>query len=309
MTTLIDRYIFTVLRRVPERQRPDIDRELRASIADAVEARLGAGEPEAAAVEDSLRELGDPRRLADGYADRPQYLIGPEMFPVWRRLLTVLFSTVLPLVVVVTIVVQVLERGPIVGEAISTAITVAAHLAFWTTATFAILERTGVPAPTLKQRPWTPDDLPWYEPGFLTAAQLAGNLVWPVLLLVALLLQHFAFHAPVLNPENWTFWWPYLAVVLSLECVYVVWVFRRGAWSHTVTAVNATLAVLSAGPIIGLLLTDRWFNPGFLHGKASSSTWLNWTLATTVAVIAVIDVADTAIKAERARRARAQAYM
>ncbi|MEV7630026.1 permease prefix domain 1-containing protein [Actinoplanes sp. NPDC089786] len=313
MTTLIDRYVFTVLRRVPERQRPDIDRELRASIADAVEARVEAGETADAATEATLRELGDPDRLADGYADRPQYLIGPELFPVWRRLITLFFATVLPIVVVVSVVVQVLDEatfGDVIGTAVSAAITTAAHLAFWTTGVFALLERTGVDKLPLKTG-WTLDDLPKYEPGFLTSGQLAANLVWPVLLIVGLVLQPFAFtEVPVLDPAGWSFWWPYLIVILLLECVYALWLFRRGAWTHTVTAVNALLALLSAGPLIWLLASERFFNPEFITRLDSSSpnplNWLTWTVIASVAFTAIFDVVDTAIKAERARRGLAK---
>ena len=47
MTSLVDRYVYTALRRVPQQQRSDIDRELRASIHDAVDARVQSGEPDA----------------------------------------------------------------------------------------------------------------------------------------------------------------------------------------------------------------------------------------------------------------------
>ena len=86
MTSLVDRYVYTALRRVPEQQRADIDRELRASIEDAVDARVDAGEEHDAAVTATLTELGDPDRLADSYAGRPGYLIGPALFTPWRRL-------------------------------------------------------------------------------------------------------------------------------------------------------------------------------------------------------------------------------
>jgi len=42
-TTLTDRYVNEALRRLPAERRPDIERELRASIADAVDDRLHAG--------------------------------------------------------------------------------------------------------------------------------------------------------------------------------------------------------------------------------------------------------------------------
>jgi hypothetical protein len=309
MTSLIDRYVLTALRRVPERQRADIDRELRASIEDAVDARVDAGQTRDAAVEQTLLELGDPDRLADGYADRPQHLIGPDLFPAWRRLVLLLLSVVLPIVVTVAVLAELLDEpavGPAIGAAVSATLTVAVHLVFWTTAVFAVLERTGAAEAALR-RPWTLDDLPSYEPGFLTRGQLAANLVWPVLLIVALVLQQFTFSdVPVLDPGNWSFWWPYLIVVLLLECGYTVWLYRRGAWSHTVTAVNAVLQVLFAAPVVWLLATDRFFNPEFVAGldwgSVDALDWLTVTAAVVVLTAAVWDVVEVGVRGERARR-------
>ncbi|MFD0597537.1 permease prefix domain 1-containing protein [Catellatospora coxensis] len=71
MTTLTDRYVDATLRRLPGRQRADIEKELRTAIADAVDDRVEAGDEPAAAEIEVLTGLGDPARLAAGYADRP----------------------------------------------------------------------------------------------------------------------------------------------------------------------------------------------------------------------------------------------
>lgn len=314
MTSLIDRYVYTVLRRVPERQRTDIDRELRTSIEDAVEARVENGEPRDAAIEQTLVELGDPDRLADGYADRALYLIGPELYPAWRRLLMMLLSIVLPAVVAVTTVIQLLDDpaiGPVIGGAVSTAITVGTHMAFWVTLIFAILERSGVGRTELRGlpgRPWTPDDLPRYELGFLTPSQLVAGLLWPVLLITALILQQFTFtDVPVLDPDNWTSWWPYFMVVLALEGVYAVWLYRSGAWTHAATVANAVLAVLFTVPLVWLLAEERFFNPEWIAtlDRGSDTDPLSWLtgMVIGIAVIgAIYDVIDVGIRAERARR-------
>ncbi|WP_433790627.1 permease prefix domain 1-containing protein [Actinoplanes sp. CA-252034] len=315
MTTLIDRYVFTVLRRVPEQQRSDIERELRTSIDDAVDARVGAGVVHGTAVEQTLIELGDPDRLADGYADRPRYLIGPAVYPAWKRLITMLLSVVLPVVVLLTVVVRVLGDatfGEVVGSAVTTILTVGAHMTFWSTLTFALLERGGVTRAGLPRREWTLDDLPRYEPGFLTAAQLWSMVIWPVLVITALVLQQFTFTTePVLDPANWSFWWPYLIVVLILEALYVVWLSRRGAWSRTVTLVNAALAVLSAGPIVWLAATDRFFNPAWLAtlnwGDAEPLNWLTGMVIVIAVVGALFDIVEVAVRAERSRRGLATA--
>src|SRR5690606_4735895 len=88
--TLTDRYVAATLRSIPANSREDIERELRASIGDAIDAKVEAGsEPEAAEAA-VLTDLGDPDRLAAGLTDRPLSLIGPELFLTWWRLLRVL---------------------------------------------------------------------------------------------------------------------------------------------------------------------------------------------------------------------------
>src|SRR3546814_3153315 len=72
MTTspsLTDRYVAAVLRALPEDKRADIEKELRTSIADAIDARTETGEPAAEAERAVLQELGDPARLAAGRSE------------------------------------------------------------------------------------------------------------------------------------------------------------------------------------------------------------------------------------------------
>jgi hypothetical protein len=309
MTSLVDRYVYTALRRVPERQRADIDRELRASIEDAVDARVEAGKSREAAVESTLLELGDPDRLADQYANRPNYLIGPELFPAWRRLMTLMFTVVLPILVGVNVVTQLIddpEIGKVIGGAVGTILTAGVHLAFWTTLVFVILEYTGTGKAELRTT-WTLKDLPTYERSQQSLTDLAAALVWPVVLIAALVVQQFTLSdVPVLNPALWSFWWPYLIVVLLLEGAYAIWVYRLGTYTRTVAAVNAVLSLLSAGPLVWLLATDRFFNPDFnSFVEVDSSNSKQWVTAITITVVVLVslwDVIDVIRRAERTRR-------
>lgn len=312
MTSLVDRYVHTALRRVPDAQRADIDRELRASIADAVDARVESGEPADAAVERTLLELGDPDRLADRYADRAGHLIGPELFPAWRRLMKMMVTVVLPIVVGVAVAVRVADDpgiGPIIGTAVSAILTAGVHLAFWTTAAFVVIERTGAGKAQLRTT-WSLDDLPAYEPGRQNLTQLAAGVVWPVVLIAALVLQQFTFtDEPVLEPANWSFWWPYLIGVLLLEIAYAVWVHRLGVVTRAAAVVNAVVSLAAAVPLVWLLATDRFLNPGFTPFAeatgAGEPQWSTWATGIAIAVIVVTtgwDVIDVTLRAERARR-------
>ena len=100
MSTLTDRYVWGVVRTVPVAQRADLEPEIRALVADAVEARLADGTPSDAAERAALTELGDPEILAARYTDRAMILIGPRYYPDWKRLLTLLLSIVVPIAIV-----------------------------------------------------------------------------------------------------------------------------------------------------------------------------------------------------------------
>src|SRR5258708_33845857 len=81
-----ERYLATVLRSIPEPKRTDVERELRSSIEDAIEERLAAGHDASTAERVVLEALGDPSALAAASPGQPNYLIGPELFPLYPRL-------------------------------------------------------------------------------------------------------------------------------------------------------------------------------------------------------------------------------
>lgn len=78
-----------------------------------------------------------------------------------------LLTVVLPIVVIVLAVIHALADpnvGRIVGTSIGLTLTIAAHMFFWTTGVFVLMERTGVGKEDLSYGEWTPKDLPKYEP-------------------------------------------------------------------------------------------------------------------------------------------------
>jgi hypothetical protein len=312
MTSLIDRYVFTAVRRVPQEQRAEIDRELRASIEDAIESKMEAGATRDEAVDAALRELGNPSRLADHYAGRRNYLIGPELYPGWRILLKLLLTAVLPIVVVVSVVVQLFEDpSKAVSEGFSTLFSVGINLVFWVTLVFALIERAGIrDLPTAglvglrTNRSWTPNDLPKYEPRAMTLSQLATELSWLAVLIAALVLQQFTFtDQPLLDPAGWHLWWPLLIVAFLFRATFYVVVYRQAAWTRAAVLGNTAAALLWAVPTIWLLAANRFFNPAF-HGLAHSDVkhWVTVSVIITVALITAWDTVEATRRALAARR-------
>jgi hypothetical protein len=317
MPSLTDRYVFTVLRQIPEPQRADLEKELRSSIADLIDAHRDGGASAADAEDTALRELGDPDRFAASVTNRPQHLIGPATYPSWIRLLKLLLALIVPIAAVVHALILVATGsgiGDVIAGLITTALGVSAQIAFWVTLVFVILERSGAAQTTAWQPKWTPDQLPEYAHDRRSTGDLAAELVWIGILAAAILGQQFWSFAviqgdrvPVLAPAEWSFWWPYILVVLALEAAFAIWIWRRDGWTWFAASLNVVLGLAAAVPLIWLALEQRFFNPGFFEA-------LNWTpnefgvtdviTAATIALILFILVWDSVQGILKARRSQ-----
>jgi hypothetical protein len=301
MTDLTERYVSATLRSIPEGQRADIEAELRASIDDAIEARLAGGAAHDEAERRVLLDLGDPDRLASGYSGRPGHLIGPELFFDYKRLLAVLLVTVVPIVAAVVFVVTLLAEdgiGAAFGSAIGTALTVALHIFFWVTLVFAILERSdgasSVAAWDLSKLPPIPSRRS------VSLAETIATLVFLTLTITVLLISRSfsPFTAadgtplPLFNPELWSFWMPFLIGVLILELVFELVKYRVGHWTWTLAWMNLGLNLLFSAPAVYLLMSEQLFNPEFFDslgldlGTSSDSPLVLITVAVIVGIAA-----------------------
>jgi hypothetical protein len=305
MTALTDRYVSAVLRAVPRPQRADLEPEIRALVADAIEARSGEPAPNAEAAERAaLAELGDPRVLAGRYSEQPQYLIGPTWFAEWKRLLTLLLPIIVPIVTAVVLTANLLSgntAGQAITAGIGTAVTVTLQILFWVTLTFAIIERAAGHE-SIKIKPWTVDDLPELpDDGRISIVDAIATVIANVVVVVGILWvqlqppividgQPF----PLFDPALWSFWLPYFIVVSLLEIGFTIALYMRGRWTWTFATINAALGAASAIPIVWLLLNDLLFNPALVAavGDAADGTWLEVTGIVTGVTVVVIVASD-----------------
>ncbi|MFI7542740.1 permease prefix domain 1-containing protein [Actinoplanes sp. NPDC049599] len=295
MSNLTDRYVQSTLRRLPARQRPDIERELRASIADDVDDRIEAGgDPDSAEVE-ALTHLGDPARLAAGYADRPLQLIGPAVYLDYTRMLSTLLAAVVPVVAAVVAFLGAVDEEPwltVAGDSLGAAVTTAVHIAVWTTVVYALIERS----PTVRltaDRPWTPDALP--EPPSRRARW--GELVAETVVLVfvtTFLLLSPGFLSPWLYDTG--FVWVFIALgVASLATSFVRYYVR---WSLPVALAGSAVSAAGAATLAWAAATDHLLEPG-PDWPAGTTTWVTAGLIALAAWSLLQAVADTFTHARR----------
>jgi hypothetical protein len=310
---LIDRYIAEVGRHLPEKDRADIEAEIRSMIEDMLEERSRqTGKPvDDTLIVEVLEELSDPHLLASKYAPPKRYLIGPDWYEGYLKILQRILFTALPIVAVVRFILT-LTNDPLdlidaVGEAIGSAFSVGTQILFWVTLTFVILERSGEKPddlPKSDSRRWTVDQLPALPrrrqisvvETVMNLAVLLFLLIWIALPTTLDLLQGTPASVPFLHPNLWNFWLPVFFVIMGLTLIHEVFKLKIGNWTPALTVTNVILCLISIIYIAALVITQEIVNPAFLAMLDSSLEFAKlrevarWSIDISAAVIAGIYV-------------------
>ena len=302
-TTLTDRYIAAAMQSLPEQQRTEVSRELRAAIMDAIDARLAQGQDHASAEASALTELGDPERLAASFSDRKLFLIGPDVFLTYWRILKQLLLFLVPPLAGLVFLGNLSEGELSLGEAIGIVVTIAVHVAFWTTLAFALAERYAVDK-VRNMRAWSLDKLPDMSPRPISNSDVVGGIassIGTIALMVIQTRRSFATNegedVQVLNPDLWSFWLPAIIVVLLCFIALEFVKFRVGHWTLTIAVANLILNAALGIPIVWLALNDRLINPELYVAVnwpegAGSNGPLAVSIAVSVGLICLWDIVE-----------------
>lgn len=297
--SLTDRYVHAVTRELPQDSRDEVGRELRATVADMVEARADLDPTQAE--REALVELGDPVRLAGSYRGRPRQLIGPELYPRWREVLLQLLAIVPLIAAMVAVTVELASGEPdnIVGGAISAAFVAAVQVAFWTTLGFAIAEHHEARDP---YGPWTPERLPEEESTSESRFEAAFELVIYMSAILLAFVDRPAFPiggelTPVVTEQAWAWRW---LVVAPLAGFAVFTVLKLAVRRWTLAMAHAQ-AVLELALVIGL--AALFLGIGVWTDAAESVLWDGTPIAIVV-IVGALGAWETAQGYRRVQRQR-----
>jgi len=293
---LINRYVHEVGEHLPERMREDVETELRSLLMDAVEARAReASRP----VDDEitsrvLREFGRPEDVARRYAPEAEYLIGPRLFPTYKRVATlvgIVFGALFLASVVLGILrtVQNPESGfapaPLLGGAWDLLKSLLFNLALLTLA-FAVAERV-LMRRELAGKEWDPSKL--LAIASPERISLVGRVIQIYLIILVAALFNFypqwvgfavvnrgiALHS-ILLPE-FARYLPALNILFAAAIAYNLWTLRVGRQTPATRWGELALGLLGAG-VLALIITGP---PVFRYDtpvKQALSLWLLLTL-------------------------------
>ena len=164
---LIERYVYDVARRLPEKDREDVKKELRANIYDMLP--QGAGEDD---VKKVLYELGSPVSLAEKYRTHPRYLISPAYFDEYIHALKWILPLVGVLVMLIGFAVGAFDAAKsgstnvpfiisgVISQGVSMGVSAAFQALVWTTIGFAIAEHSGEKKKKAGEHGWKVEELP-----------------------------------------------------------------------------------------------------------------------------------------------------
>lgn len=142
----VDRYIYAVVKYLPEKDRAEITEELRANISD----MLG-DDPSEENIVRILEEMGSPFKLALSYMSSEHFIIGPKVYHLYLEVLKIVAVAAVIIGIItftlelITEVGDIASLGGIIGIIVSgftTIFSVLVGLIFWVTVIFVIIERT-----------------------------------------------------------------------------------------------------------------------------------------------------------------------
>lgn len=264
---MIEKYLYDVVRRLPEKQREDIEQELRSLIEDMIEARMEeTGESREESMQAVLNELGNPAKLARSYRGENACLIGGEYYDSYCFVLKVVLSCagvgILISALVSSIVQLVQAQTPMEDiwlenmASIGNIPMVLVQIFGIITIIYAVMERKHVKM--TKETVWTLDKLPEipYKKAVISRGDSTVELVFNVLLFVLFLfapqllgawmkIDGVTVAVPVFNLSIWGQILPFFLICIAAGFVDALVKLVSGRYCYTVMAVNLVMNTVS----------------------------------------------------------------
>ncbi len=287
---LIKRYLYDVVRRLPENQKKDIEEELYTLIEDMVEERQGNGESLDSNINAVLEELGEPVKLAAKYRGEEAHLIGGDYYFLYCQIVKIvlicvgasmLLSNIISFFVVASFesididrAIRSMQEGIINLMKIPMALVQAFG---FVTIVFYLLEKNQVKLQE-KKGPWKVNKLPFipYKKAVIKKGDSIVGIVFTVILAVWFIfapefLGVFMKNSggeivsiPLFNMAIWNRILPLFLLALALGVIVHFTKLIVGHYNYTVMWVTIVCQVCNIAISIYMLKGLVFFNPNFV---------------------------------------------
>lgn len=293
----IEKYIYAVIKNLPEKDREEVSRELRANIMD----MLGDDQSDAHVIS-TLEKMGNPNEMSLEYLGKDDYLIGPRLYYKYIEVLKVIFFVGL-IIGLITFIVDLFANIDnfntfsdiltLIAEGLGNVIATIIGFIFWVTVIFAIIEKTksydeifGSKNNEFKVN--NLKEIPKKSTKKISKVEMVFALFFTVLFLWLFLLRsdliaiYVRGQAPIPVFNRKVIESVSLLILFSgaLSILLSILKFVIGRWNEVLGVFAAIYALISLGVFILIITRDNLFNEGFLSylDKGTSITGLNFNL-------------------------------
>lgn len=315
MSTLIERYVYDVTRRLPENSRADVERELKANIGDMLPEN-----PSKEDIERALVSMGAPAKLAEQYRAKPRYLISPALFDDYLTVLKI----VIPLIAVILTILRLFSTlisspqdgsfgqvfGSILADILGGLFEGITNGFFWVTLGFSLAEYFN--ATKLKDT-WSTKDLPDIPPSStvkISRVETIIGMVFSALFLVVMAKYQYLIawhesgpegvHLTLFNALAVSRYLPYLTGLTLLSWAVAAVKFFYARWNYPVALLSGISSIVWTAASILFLIGADTFNPAFIERAAQvlkiDIAAMNGHWHTSIIVICVLSLIGTAIE-------------
>jgi hypothetical protein len=246
---IINVYLEEIRHRLPIKNRDDIIEEIRSVLMDMIEERnpTPGSDPDEATIKAVLRDFGAPQKVAQQYGNH-RHLIGPQIYPVYIKVLKIVLIVVAALNVLGVVVAAVSGSPAESGLFVSLLETIGGLFSSLFTAfgivtlSFILIERTIPKEFQIEiEEGWSPDDLEKVEEQErIKIPELAIEITLGIVLIVVLnvYLDRIGIYylgdsgwasAPILN-DNFLRYIPWITAYTVLDIAINLYLIRKGIW-------------------------------------------------------------------------------
>jgi hypothetical protein len=276
----VERYIYAVTRRLPERARAEVELELRGLIEDLLEEKTQGRKVTEQDQNEVLTELGDPEALAKEYGGEPRYLIGPSLYDSYLKVLKTVGSIALALVELVVVIRALMAPMGIVAfitEFLTSLVSAGFQVFGWVTLVFWAVEYSGKGEfDKGAEKVWTPallPEIPVKEKQISISDPLMSIGVSILFLVMYVMPQRFGvFQAagstttviPVVNLEMTSYFLPLFIGFVGITIVKELFKLVGRVWSKRLATVSVACNAIAIVLAYFIFANPEFWNPSFV---------------------------------------------
>ena len=272
---MIERYIYAVIKELPKNVREEVAAELRALIGEMIDG-MDDSFSEEEKINRVLRELGNPKELANRYRGKERYLIGPKYFDQYILVIKIVILSVFIGISTVSGFAGIFSMNVLskmIGSYIGTLFSAVMQGVAWVTVVFAVLEYKDSSYESNRiQEEWDPSQLPELpdEKALISRGESIFAIIISTIMIffffipdkvgLYYLLDGQLNFIPLFNPENLAPFKVVVFIVFIINIVIELIKIIEGRWTMRTAVSTTILHIISAALIIFIMNIKNIWN-------------------------------------------------